>query len=204
MSADGENKKSQNLVQLGTEQKEEFSGALQDEISQHLKMEDSSESGQEQEQVANNAWMECSIYQNYTASEVLVQGLAGVVNQGDVEEMVRAQKEMLQRFEKTNEMLTNVNSLSAVRLEKANNDFKKHTQNILEMKKDLEHIFKRLKIIKQKMNKQMPEAYNAVIDKPKEEDDEYDMAIRERKLREIAEKEELTGIEAKENFKDSA
>ena len=37
---------------------------------------------------------------------------------GDVEEMVRAQKEMLQRFEKTNEMLTNVNSLSAVRLEK--------------------------------------------------------------------------------------
>ena len=32
--------------------------------------------------------------------------------------MVRAQKEMLQRFEKTNEMLTNVNSLSAVRLEK--------------------------------------------------------------------------------------
>jgi len=47
-----------------------------------------------------------------------VQGLAGVVNQGDVEEMVRAQKEMLQRFEKTNEMLTNVNSLSAVRLEK--------------------------------------------------------------------------------------
>ena len=66
----------------------------------------------------SGGWMECSIYQNYSASEVLVQGLAGVVNQGDVEEMVRAQKEMLQRFEKTNEMLTNVNSLSAVRLEK--------------------------------------------------------------------------------------
>merc|ERR1712051_21425 len=101
----------------------------------------------------DNTWMECSIYQNYTASEVMVQGLAGVVNHGDVEEMVRAQKEMLQRFEKTNEMLTNVNSLSAVRLEKANNDFKKHTQNIVEMKKDLESIFKRLKVIKQKLNK---------------------------------------------------
>ena len=70
------------------------------------------------ELTAPNAFMECSIYQNYTASEVMVQGLAGVVNQGDVEEMVRAQKEMLQRFEKTNEMLTNVNSLSTVRLEK--------------------------------------------------------------------------------------
>merc|ERR1712058_179187 len=133
--------------------------------------------------------MECSIYQNYSASEVLVQGLAGVVNQGDVEEMVRAQKEMLQRFEKTNEMLTNVNSLSAVRLEKANNDFKKHTQNVVEMKKDLEHIFRRLKIIKQKLNKQMPEAYGSVIgaqahENIREEDDEYDAAIKEKKLHE--------------------
>ena len=172
------------------------------------------EDGEEQERTemsAGNTWMECSIYQNYTASEVMVQGLAGVVNQGDVEEMVRAQKEMLQRFEKTNEMLTNVNSLSAVRLEKvrlftcyavtclpffipqANNDFKKHTQNIVEMKKDLESIFKRLKIIKQKLNKQMPEAYEAVIgaserESGKEEDDEYDMAIRERRRKEMPER----------------
>ena len=29
----------------------------------------------------SGGWMECSIYQNYSASEVLVQGLAGVVNQ---------------------------------------------------------------------------------------------------------------------------
>ena len=169
-------------------------------------MGDSSESGEDQHQpqvaCSTNSWMECSIYQNYSASEVLVQGLAGVVNQGDVEEMVRAQKQMLQRFEKTNEMLTNVNSLSAVRLEKANNDFKKHTQNILEMKKDLDYIFKRLKIIKQKLNKQMPEAYSAVMgkeaEKQKEEDDEYDIAIREKKLREAAEMEENSVVEAKE------
>ena len=33
-------------------------------------------------EVSNSGhWMECSIYQNYSASEVLVQGLAGVVNQ---------------------------------------------------------------------------------------------------------------------------
>ena len=38
--------------------------------------------------------MECSIYQNYSASEVFVQGLAGVVNQQDVESMIRAQKKM--------------------------------------------------------------------------------------------------------------
>ena len=41
-----------------------------------------------------NDAMECSIYQNYSAAEVFVQGLAGVVNQQDVESMIRAQKKM--------------------------------------------------------------------------------------------------------------
>ena len=37
--------------------------------------------------------IECSSYQNYTASEVFAQGLAGLVNQRDVESMIRAQRE---------------------------------------------------------------------------------------------------------------
>ena len=42
----------------------------------------------------------------------------------DVEAVIRAQKRMLQRFEKTNEMLANCNTLSATRLERATRDFK--------------------------------------------------------------------------------
>ncbi len=76
---------------------------------------------------------------------------------------MRAQKKMLQRFEKTNEMLTNVNSLSATRLERAQNDFKKHTQNIVEMKKDLELIFKRIRNIKAKLALQLPLAYSQAV-----------------------------------------
>ena len=54
------------------------------------------------------------------------------------------------------------------------------------MKKDLESIFKRLKTIKQKLNKQLPEASAAVMGagagtEVREEDDEYDEAIRRRK-----------------------
>ncbi len=82
-----------------------------------------------------------------------------MINQKDVELIVRAQKKMLQRFEKTNEMLTNVNSLSATRLEKAQNDFKKHTQTVQEMKKDLDNIFRRIRNIKTKVAAQMPAAY---------------------------------------------
>lgn len=126
-----------------------------------------------------------AIYQNYSASEVLVQGLAGVVSQDDVGLMVLSQKEMLQRFEKTNEMLINVNNLSTSRLDRANKDFKNHTQNMLNMKRDLEHIFKRLKLIKEKLKAQCPEAYSSVIandDVIEEEDDEYDTAIKARKV----------------------
>jgi ribosome maturation protein Sdo1 len=95
--------------------------------------------------------MECSIYQNYSASEVFVQGMAGVVNQQDVEAMIRAQKKMLQRFEKTNEMLSNCNVLSATRLERAMRDFKAHTAYIQSVKADLDSVLKRISVIKSKL-----------------------------------------------------
>lgn len=40
--------------------------------------------------------IEC--FQNYSAPEVFIQGLAGMVNQTDVEAMIRAQKQMYANF----------------------------------------------------------------------------------------------------------
>ncbi|XP_053953940.1 kxDL motif-containing protein CG10681 [Anastrepha ludens] len=98
-------------------------------------------------------------FHNYTAAEVFIQGLAGLVNQGDVETMIRAQKQMLQRFEKTNEMMLNCNQLSQSRLKNANDDFKKHVKLLTEMKKDLDYIFRKVRSIKQKLSQQYPLAY---------------------------------------------
>ncbi|XP_026750549.2 kxDL motif-containing protein CG10681 [Galleria mellonella] len=105
--------------------------------------------------------IEC--FQNYSAPEVFVQGLAGMVDQSDVETVIRAQKNMLQRFEKTTEMLTNCNQLSASRLRAASVEFKKHTQLLLEMRKDLEFIFKKIRAIKTKLSTQYPEAYKIAV-----------------------------------------
>merc|ERR1719154_472374 len=98
---------------------------------------------------------------------------------------------MLQRFEKTNAMLSNVNSLSATRLAKAEKDFKAHTNNVMEMKKDLENIFKRIRKIKVKLAEQMPSAH--MEESVREEDDEYDVAIRERKEKEQQEENQEAG-----------
>ena len=48
------------------------------------------------------------------------------------------------------------------------NDFKKHTQNITEMKRDLEVIFKRIRGIKAKLAAQLPEAYSQAVGETKE------------------------------------
>ena len=108
---------------------------------------------------------------------------------------MRAQNKVLQRYEKTNEMLSNVNIISAARLSTTRKEFKIHTQNLLEMKKEFEDIFKRIRKIKEKLADQMPTAYYAVVgqteEKVKEEDDEYDIAIRKNKEKTFASQESL-------------
>ena len=66
----------------------------------------------------------------------------------------------MQRFEKTNEMLTNCNQLSINRFKTAGNEFKKHTTLLVEMKRDLDYIFKRIRIVKNKLSQQYPQAFN--------------------------------------------
>lgn len=51
----------------------------------------------------------------------------------------------LDRFEKTNEMLINFNGLSNVRLLQMNEHFLLHTRTLVEMKKDLDSIFRRIR-----------------------------------------------------------
>jgi hypothetical protein len=139
--------------------------------------------------------IEC--FQNYTAPEVFIQGLAGIVDQQDVESMIRAQKQMypsqvfvihlllyifysrLQRFEKTNEMLTNCNALSANRLKTIGPEFKKHTQLLLEMKKDLDYIFKKIRAIKTKLSAQYPDAFAEAVRSSLAEECEEDEELNE-------------------------
>ena len=60
-------------------------------------------------------------------------------------------------------MLSNCNSLSATRLERALRDFREHTQHINGLKKELDHVFKRIRSIKSKIAVQYPEAYKGKI-----------------------------------------
>ena len=56
-------------------------------------------------------------------------------------------------------MLVNCNALSQIHLQTANMEFKKHVQLLNEVKKDLENIFKRVKIMKAKAAAQYPHQF---------------------------------------------
>ena len=51
----------------------------------------------------------------------------------------------LDRFEKTNEMLLNFNNLSSVRLQQMSERFMHHTRTLVDMKRDLDSIFRRIR-----------------------------------------------------------
>lgn len=56
-------------------------------------------------------------------------------------------------------MLVNCNALSTSRLKLAQDEYKKMTKLLLEMKKDLDYIFRKVRIIKGKLNTQYPTAF---------------------------------------------
>ncbi|XP_039988865.1 kxDL motif-containing protein 1 [Xiphias gladius] len=110
-----------------------------------------------------------------TASGVFCSRMLSMVNSEDVNAIIQAQRHMLDRFEKTNEMLINFNGLSNVRLQQMNERFLLHTRTLVEMKKDLDSIFRRIRTLKGKIAKQYPEAFSNIHETQiLEDDDEFD------------------------------
>ncbi|XP_059494461.1 kxDL motif-containing protein 1 [Stegostoma tigrinum] len=107
-----------------------------------------------------------------SASAVFCSRMLSMVNREDVNAIVQAQKHMLDRFEKTNEMLLNFNNLSSVRLNQMTERYQHHTKALVDMKKDLDNIFRRIRILKDKLAKQHPEAFSSTYNSLVTDDDE--------------------------------
>ncbi|GIY56770.1 kxDL motif-containing protein CG10681 [Caerostris extrusa] len=103
----------------------------------------------------------CASLNNISASVVFVQSLQHQVNEQDIQAIIQSQKHMLARFEKTNEMLVNCNALLASRYVGASKELKKHISFLVELKKDLETIFRRIRFLKMKLSQQYSEAFSA-------------------------------------------
>ncbi|XP_003724305.1 kxDL motif-containing protein 1 [Strongylocentrotus purpuratus] len=109
-------------------------------------------------------------------SDAFLDSLLSMVNQEDMIAILKAQSQMLDRFEKTNEMLSNFNRLSSKRYEKTFEQFKEHTETLLTMKKDLDSVFRRIRNLKKKLATDYPRAFVAALEDivPPDLDEEED------------------------------
>uniref|UniRef100_A0A0N5AR94 KxDL domain-containing protein n=1 Tax=Syphacia muris TaxID=451379 RepID=A0A0N5AR94_9BILA len=89
----------------------------------------------------------------------LVEALASQIDAENVATIINLQKKSLGRFEKTNEMLVNCCALSGERLEVAKKELTDQRDIIIQVKSDLESIFRRITIFKQRLASRYPDAY---------------------------------------------
>ncbi|NXS68542.1 KXDL1 protein, partial [Pandion haliaetus] len=99
--------------------------------------------------------------------QVFCGRVLGMVNAEDVNAIILAQKNMLDRFEKTNEMLLNFNNLSSVRMQQMNERFLHHPKTLFALSSP--------RTLKGKLAKQYPEAFSNIHESPiLEDDDDFD------------------------------
>ncbi|VDK52822.1 unnamed protein product [Anisakis simplex] len=87
----------------------------------------------------------------------LVESLVTQIDPDTINRIIGLQKKSLIRFEKTNEMLSNCCILSAKRLEKAKKELNDSKDLIVQMKLDLESVFRRIRIFKKNLIVRYPE-----------------------------------------------
>ncbi|UJR27886.1 hypothetical protein I4U23_009151 [Adineta vaga] len=114
-----------------------------------------------------------------TTASSIVNLFRNEVNKQDVNGLLHVQNSLLEQLDKSNEILDGINRISAKRYIDATKEYSNHTQLLLSMKSDLDSIFKRIKVLKTRLNKKYPEAYASVVemhnqqDSPDDEEDDF-------------------------------
>lgn len=56
-------------------------------------------------------------------------------------------------------MLVNCNALAAIRLEATGRDLRKHVTKLQDLKRDIDAVFKRIRLLRGKLSQQYPDAF---------------------------------------------
>ncbi|CAF0833471.1 unnamed protein product [Rotaria sp. Silwood1] len=94
-----------------------------------------------------------------TTASLIINLFSNEINKQDVNGLLHAQNLLLEQLDKTNEKLDGINKLSAERYLDATKEFTNHTHMLTTMKRDLDLIFKRIQLLKMRLNKKYPESY---------------------------------------------
>lgn len=88
--------------------------------------------------------------------------LSGLMNKENADLILSEQDNMLETLEVANEKLSKLNSLSENSYELCAAEFRRYTQTLTGMKRDLDSVFRRIRLLKSRVASQYPEAYTEV------------------------------------------
>jgi hypothetical protein len=91
-----------------------------------------------------------------------VERLNGMVKHEDINSILELQGVMLQRFEKSNTQLDRLNEFSRQRYFDTVEQFRRYTNILTKMKRNLDSIFRRIKDLKHRLQSQHPEDFMMV------------------------------------------
>ncbi|KAA0193082.1 KxDL motif-containing protein 1 [Fasciolopsis buskii] len=91
-----------------------------------------------------------------SASGTLFCAITSLVNSKDVQKIIADQEIMLNKFEKTNEMLRTVSELSAQRYKILSAELATHSQRLVTIRKELSGIFRRIHALRSYLNSKYP------------------------------------------------
>ena len=101
--------------------------------------------------------------ENVKPSDVFAHQVGNLISDEDISKIISSQRQMLCRYEKTNEMLITVTDLASQRYQVLNSEFRNHTSALLEMKKDLDSTFRRISNLKSVISKHYPREYQIAL-----------------------------------------
>lgn len=98
------------------------------------------------------------------APEAAAREIQELINAGHLAELRRLQLQILGGLQDGNAVLAHVNDFAARSLAAAAADFARHTRQLAAMRADLDHVFKRVRTLKEKLQKAYPEAVATAVE----------------------------------------
>lgn len=99
--------------------------------------------------------------ESFRASDLFCQKMSAMINRDDVQSLLDKQADTLTKFEKTNAKFSRLNDLSATRYSYLQQQLRSHTKMLVDMKKDLDSVFRRIRNLKTKLAKQYGPEFHA-------------------------------------------
>nr|XP_026689891.1 kxDL motif-containing protein 1-like [Ciona intestinalis] len=88
--------------------------------------------------------------------------LCNLTNNDDIEAVLKGQRGMLARIEKTNHMILNCNNISEQQLEMMTSRYRRHTNVLKDMKKDLQSVHARIRRLKRILELKNPDSWTII------------------------------------------